>query len=801
MKDVIVIFAEKALQAERYAQVLGVSNKQKGYYQGTWDGKETYITHAMGHLLEISEPAKQNPDWAEWKLETLPMIPHKLSLNLIEGKSYQFHIAKEILNKATVVINATDAGREGELIFRLVYLACKITVPVKRLWVQDPTDKSILAGFQNLKEGKDYDNTFFEAKARSEADWIVGMNASRAISITSKRNLSIGRVQTPTLALICERYLHNINFKPEPYFNLQIAFEHQQVKIQALYNKDFKDKTEAEAIKAQLKDTTICKEIETKTATENPPLPFSLAELQKQCNRKFHLSLTETMEIAQKLYEIHKLTTYPRTDSSHITENLYEELPELMKVLEQGTYGNLVKLLPKKYSKNCVNDAKVTDHYAIIPTSKSDIGVNLSEIERKVYALIVQRTIEALMPECIKDITLFTFENGGHDFFAKGVVIKTQGWREVGKHIQQKFEENENDTLERDEEIIIPIINQFQTFNPTSSEILTKKTKPKPIHTGASLVTAMENCSNEVDDDDNAKKALKKAKGIGRSSTRDSIVKALLDKELIEVKNKVKLFPTQKGLDLYQAVKEHSIASPKLTGQWEVKLSEIEEGTYSYQQFMEDIKQYTKDITSQLAEIGKTIQVEKKRLGVCPKCEAKNVISAVYEGKSSYYCDKFTNNKECDFGLPKILNGVPIPEDEMINLLKNRKTSLIKGFTFETKDKKTFKANRYLVLDENNKIKYEIPPDESIEVACPKCKKQTLAGQEKRIFCKQEGCNYVLYKDFWDVRIPDKSLKEMLQGKQVLVNGFKSKKDNKTKYSLILFLDEKGSVTKEFPKK
>ncbi|MCU0440438.1 MAG: DNA topoisomerase [Raineya sp.] len=785
----IVIFAEKPLQAEEYAKCLKIPKKDN-YYSGIWNGQECIITNGLGHMVSIAEPAEQNVKWGTpWSSEQLPMIPEKFHYSIIDSKRNQYNLVVKFFQEASLIINATDCAREGELIFRLMYGLSGTKAPVKRLWIHDLTHKGILKGFQNLEDGSLYDNIYLEAKARSEADWLVGMNASRAITIRSRQTYSIGRVQTPTLALICERYLQFKDFKPESYWKIGIQFRFDKNEfLQASYPETFFDEIKAKALQEKISKVTTCKKIEKKDTIEKPPLPFSLGELQKVCNKKLQLSLTETLEIAQTLYEKHQLITYPRTDSSYITDSLFEEIPDTLQELKNGSYATLIGLLPKTLSEHCVDNSKVGDHFALLPTGKSDKNCKLTDLEKKVYEMIIVRFVEAFMPDCKKEITSFTFENEGEEFFAKGTVIRDSGYRLVKSTLQTQNDDDEDEKEER-----FPIIEEGERFEDTKPTVKKDHTKPKPIHTGATLLSAMQHCTNDIDDEE-IKKVLRESKGLGSSATRDSFIRILIERGYVEVVNKTQLYPTEKGLNLYHAVKNHSISKALLTGEWESNLQKIGKGLYSYKVFMEEIKAYSTQIVKDMLQATIEVNQGKKKIGHCPKCQANQRTSIIYEGKKSFYCE----DENCDFSIAKYIKGTELLPENAQSLLMEGKTPLIK-FTFEDKDNKPYVTTRHLVLDKNAfGISFEKPAEEALSIPCPKCKETSLTNQEKRVYCKK--CDFILYKEFLEKKLTGKEIGSLLRKQEINVDGLFSKKKEKT-FSALLKLDDEGKVAMRFNEK
>jgi DNA topoisomerase III len=590
-----VVIAEKPSVAREYARVLGATIRKDGYLEG--NGYQ--VTWAIGHLVRLADAEEYG--YEKWRLEDLPIIPEsfKLAITANEGLRKQFNIIKDLFAQATEIIVGTDAGREGELIFRYIYQVSGCNKPFKRLWISSQTDQAIRDGFNKLKAGTDYDNLYFAARSRSEADWLVGINATRALTLSARAKsvLSLGRVQTPVLAMICSRYLEHINFKPEAYWELFITLEKDRKKFRAKHPVAFKKAEEAEAAKSKVTDTATCTRAETKKVFEQAPLLFDLTSLQQETNKKFSFSAQKTLDIAQELYEKYKLITYPRTGSRYLSDDIYPKIPGLLEVVAAKAkftaYASGLRLSP--ISKRPISNDKVTDHHAIIPTETSPVSVSLPPDAEKVYDLIVTRFLAAFSPPCEKEVTQLDFLSGGLLFKASGSVILVPGWRAV----EEEMKEKEDDASDENQKL--PKVYQGDVLPVTDPSVIKKMTKAKPIHSESSLLRLMETAGKELEDDE-LRQAIKDC-GIGTPATRASVIETLFERKYIE-REKKKIIPTEKGLQVYELVKDQPLASVGMTGNWEKALNLIAEGKRNYSQFIVGIHSYTQEVVATMKQAG-----------------------------------------------------------------------------------------------------------------------------------------------------------------------------------------------------
>jgi DNA topoisomerase-3 len=598
-----VIIAEKPSVGREIAKVFGATTKKDGYMEG----KGYTFTWAFGHLLQLAPP--QEYGFYGWNVQNLPMLPQKFKLSIRKIKSKdgmiedpgvrkQLDIIKNLFDEATEIIVATDAGREGELIFRYIYYYLKCKKPFKRLWISSQTDEAIKDGFRNLKPGSDYDTLFNSAHCRSQSDWLVGMNATQALSLSSgtRSVLSLGRVQTPTLAMICSRYLENKNFVPEPFYQVSIMLDKNGQLFKAVTDEKFKTKEEAQLIVDQVLPTGNILNVEAKPRKEPPPLLHDLSSLQQEANKKKGFTADQTLTLLQNLYES-KLVTYPRTGSRYIGDDVFAGVPNLIEKLkdhpELGKQANV--LSDAKLNKRSVNAKKVTDHHAILPTG--ELPYQLSPDKQAIYDLVAGRMLEAFHQDCIKEITKITVESGAK-FFASGTVIGVAGWRAVFNEPDEEKKEEENASL--------PKVQQGENLPVTEKTLLEKQTKPKPLYNEASLLKALETAGKDIDDEE-LRYAMKDS-GLGTPATRAAIIETLIKRDYV-MREKKSLLPTQTGLAVYNVVKDYRIAQAELTGNWEKRLEEIRSGA-SVDGFQAEIRTYTTAITQELLLAGKGLLIK-----------------------------------------------------------------------------------------------------------------------------------------------------------------------------------------------
>ena len=580
------IIAEKPSVAKEIAHIVGADKREEGYMQGNG----YYVTWAFGHLVQPAMP--ETYGMKGFHAENLPVIPDPFVLVPRQVKTEngykpdagvlaQIKIIGKLFDSSERIIVATDAGREGELIFRYLYAYLGCQKPFDRLWISSLTDTAIREGLQNLTDGKEYDNLYHAAKARSEADWLVGINGTQALTIAAGRGTySVGRVQTPTLGMVCERYWENKRFESKPFWQVHFGVvDTDSGNILKFTSANrWTDKATATDIYNKVKETgsVIITKVATERKVEKAPLLYDLTTLQKEANSQHGFTAEHTLSIAQKLYEA-KFITYPRTSSRYISDDVFATLPKLFKNLENHSeYGEKVKLLPgsEDYSKNSVNAAKVTDHHALLITENAAIG--LFKDEKIVYDMILCRMIEAFSADCIKDITSVSAQVDHEvEFGISGSIIRQTGWRALS--LKEKNNRQDKDADATDNEVkeqVIPNWQEGQHITLSGCTITEGKTKPKPLHTESTLLAAMETAGKEIEDD-TMRQAMKDS-GIGTPATRAAIIETLLKREYM-VRQQKKLVPTEKGLALHSVVKNMAIANVEMTGKWEAELARLNE--------------------------------------------------------------------------------------------------------------------------------------------------------------------------------------------------------------------------------
>ena len=646
-----VCIAEKPSVAKEIASIIGANAKRDGYFEGNG----YCVTWTFGHLCTLKEPHEYAPEWKSWHINSLPMIPPKFGIKLIDDKGVekQFATIEKLIQSADTVINCGDAGQEGELIQRWVMQKAGCKCKVERLWISSLTEESIKEGFNSLKPQEEFDKLYEAGLTRAIGDWLLGINATRLYTVKYGQNrqvLSVGRVQTPTLALIVNRQLEIENFIPTPYWELKTVYR-DTVFSAAKGKYDTKEKGE-EALNAIIGKEFIVTDVSKKQGKEAPPRLFDLTSLQVECNKKFSFSADETLKIIQGLYE-KKFTTYPRVDTTFLSDDIYPKVPNIMSALGKNniysTYiGKLnINKLPK--SKKVFDNSKVTDHHAIIPTNV--VPNNLSDNERKVYDIIVRRFIAAFFPDCKFATTTVLGECNGVDFKTTGKEILEQGWREV---FDKNRVDDENEK-EEDEERILPTftVGENGEHTPALSEKMTLPPKP---YTEATLLRAMETAGKFVDSDE-LRDALKE-NGIGRPSTRAAIIETLFRRNYIR-KERKSLFATPTGVELIATIDEELLKSAELTGQWENKLRKIEKREYTGKDFLEELKEMVVNIVTNVRNAGyKKITIEEQnRDNKGSKENAKSKKSAIKKPEKSV---KTKKDKPSEVKCPACGKGILI---------------------------------------------------------------------------------------------------------------------------------------------
>ena len=684
----IAVIAEKPSVARDIAAVLGATQKN----DGNISGNGYIVTWAFGHLVGLAMPDAYGIE--NFRRENLPKLPQSFQLiprQVKTDKGYkpdtgtvkQLKIIKEVFDQCDKIIVATDAGREGELIFRYIYQYLECRKPFVRLWISSLTDKAIRDGLQNLKDGTMYDNLFRSAKARSEADWLIGINASQALSIAAGRGTySLGRVQTPTLAMICSRYLENKNFVPQKYWQLKLQTGKDSIEFSALSEEKFDNQQPAIDKLQIIKDSgqVQVKSVDCKEVNQEPPLLYDLTTLQKEANTKLNFSADKTLSIAQKLYE-GKLISYPRTGSRYISQDVFDEIPERISLLE--TYdrftGYAKSMKGSNLNRRSVDDKKVTDHHALIITENKP--GSLQADEQAIYELVAGRMLEAFSEKCVKEVTSISLTSGESIFAVKGTVIKSAGWRAVF-NVQEEGEEI----------TVLPALKEGENLSLSDIELLEKQTKPKPLHTESSLLSAMENAGKELEDAE--MKASMKDSGIGTPATRAAIIETLFTRQYI-IREKKALVPTEKGLAVYDIIRDKKIADVEMTGMWENALSKIESGEMNPDTFHKSTEVHASQITSELLGVQLTLSTQQDL--TCPKCGTGRILLYPKVAK----CD----NADCGLVIFRNKSDKQLTDKQITELVTAKKTGMIKGF--RSKAGKPFDAS--LAFDDQFNVVFVFP--------------------------------------------------------------------------------------------
>lgn len=771
-----VVLAEKPPVGREIAKVLGANARRQGYMEG--NGYQ--ITWSFGHLVELKEPHEYRDEWKKWDVSVLPMVPEKFELRPRgdKGAQDQLKVIRALFKDADEIICATDAGREGELIFRYIQHYAKATrKPAKRLWVSSLTEQAIKTGFENLKNLSQYDHLYHAAKCRSEADWIVGINGTRFFtsSFSSSRNLwSVGRVQTPVLALIVERDLLIENFVPKDYWELHtvyrdVRFKHTKGKFDELEGPN--------ALMEKIKDhDLVIKDIKEKKERELPPLLFDLTNLQKEMNRRFGLTADETLKAAQTLYE-KKHLTYPRTDSQYLSKDMVPTLVPLLEKLKElmPTQIEAIDLANVPLSKRIINDAKVTDHHAIIPTDV--LAGNLSRNEKCVYASAVLRFVTAFYPPCIKGITTVDAEVMEEKFRARGTVILEPGWTAIQPKKKQKPKKPGEDNEAQEMPKFVP-----GEQGPHKPEILAKKTKPPKHFTDATLLQLMETAGKTVDED--ALKDALKEKGLGTPATRAPIIETILRRTYIRRQKKL-LISTDRGRHLIRLVEDQRLKSAELTGDWEAQLKQMEQGGIEPVPFMAEVAKYTADIVGQ--------QHSKTYIGPCPACGAD-----IIEGNRGFGCSKYAEG--CKFVLWKENFGAQLNTNHAREILQGKTT--LDPLPIKAEGQPPF-GRILLKGTELHVVAAEEPRSSGGTVlgTCPLCE-GPVRESPKSFSCDnwRNGCPLTIWKTIAKKKISATMAKTLLKSKVTdELKGFTSKAGRP--FSAKLKLGEDGKVSFDFPER
>jgi DNA topoisomerase-3 len=683
----ILCIAEKPSVAKDIAEILGARNRKDGY----WEGNGYWVSWTFGHLCTLKEPHDYKENWKWWKLEDLPIIPQNFGIKVVDdpGIQKQFKCIENLVAHCESVINCGDAGQEGELIQRWVLLKAKCNKPIQRLWISSLTEEAIKEGFKKLKDSKQYDNLYAAGSARAIGDWLLGINATRAFTKKfgqGKVTLSVGRVQTPTLAMIVQRQKEINAFTTAEYWELKTTYRDTEFlcQIDRLTSEEKANKG-LEYLKQHEFEVT---SFEQKEGKEGNPRLFDLTGLQVEGNKKFGFSADETLKLVQSLYE-KKIVTYPRVDTTYLSEDIHPKIEGILKGMQyysRFTAPLLQKPIPK--SKTVFDDKKVTDHHAIIPTGVNPSGI--SAVEQQVYDLIAKRFIAVFYPECKVSNTTVLAKVGTLDFKVTGKQIIEPGWRVIYDEPKSQITNNESQ-IKDDEERVLPIFEKGEK-GPHVPIVHKGKTSPPKPYTEATLLRAMETAGRQVDDEE--MRELMKDNGIGRPSTRANIIETLFRRKYIE-KNRKNILATPTGMDLIDTIQNELLKSPELTGNWERKIRLIEKGEYELEVFKQELFKMVRELTDEVIFNNyRKIQVEPVSIAVttvkkeraprvvkekpaldslnCPKCKTAKLM----KGKTALGC---SNYAVCGFKIPYEILGKKITESQLLDLLEKGKTGIIKG--------------------------------------------------------------------------------------------------------------------------
>ncbi len=773
-----VCIAEKPSVAREIAAVIGAKSRRDGYFEGNGYA----VTWTFGHFCSLYSPDEYKPSWKRWDLNSLPMLPEKFETRLINdsGVKKQFKVIKGLFKSASVVINCGDAGIEGELIQRWVINQAKYKGPVQRLWISSLTNEAIREGFGKLKPGSDFDKLYYAGSARAIGDWLLGMNATRLYTLKYggyKQVLSIGRVQTPTLAMIVERHHEINNFVSKPFWELQTTYR------DTAFNRvkgRFEKIEDGSAILDKIKGAPFeIVSADRKEGKEYAPRLFDLTSLQVFCNKRYSYSADQTLKLVQKLYEM-KVVTYPRVDTTYLPTDQHPKIKGIMQGMKSySQYTQTVLSAPIKKTKRVFDDKKITDHHAIIPTGKES---HLDGGLANVYDVIAKRFIANFYPECKVANTTVVGKAVDEEFKATGKEILEPGWRILFPKSKKKT----SDKKEKDEDKILPSFNVGES-GPHDPTLVKKKTQPPKYYTEATLLRAMETAGKSVDDDE--LRELMKANGIGRPSTRAAIIETLFKRKYVR-RNKKNLVPTDIGVQLIDTINNTMLKSVELTGQWEKLLKDIEAGTYNPKAFIQNMKKMVDDLVTEVrmekkksfitndtkstystkggkskstkTTTTKTRSTQSSKAPItqskCPKCNNGTLI----KGKTAFGCSQWKSG--CKFMLPFQIYGKKISENQLRRMIVKGCTTNLKGFTINGS-----KADGLVRFDESHSIVFEpkkgtapSPPSQKADPPplCPKCKKGTIIKGKTAYGCGnwKSGCDFKFSFD---------KIKEIAAGKKL----------------------------------
>ncbi|WP_242928671.1 type IA DNA topoisomerase [Pontibacter vulgaris] len=813
-----VCIAEKPSVAREIAMVIGAKSKKDGYYEG--NGYQ--VTWTFGHFCTLREPDDYRPEWKRWNLHDLPMLPERYGIKLMKdsGVQKQFRIIQQLLDNAEEVINCGDAGQEGEVIQRWVLTEAKYRKPFKRLWISSLTEEAIRQGFAKLREGSEFDSLYQAGKSRAIGDWLLGLNATRLFTLKyaqgSRQTLSIGRVQTPTLAMIVNRHHEIANFVPQPFWELKTIYRDTTF---SSTNGRFQKEEEAQKIMEAIRQEELTiTDVETKKGSESPRYLFDLTSLQIECNNKLSMSADETLKTVQSLYE-KKVVSYPRVDTVFLPDDIYPKIPGILQGLSNYNQ-EVAPLLQSKIrkTKKVFNNNKVTDHHAIIPTGAAAGG--LYGREGDVYDIITRRFIAAFYPDCIVSNTTVIGESAGYTFRVRGKQILEPGWRVIYGAEDIKPEPTGKEGENKEEEETAGVLPHFDKgeHGPHQPLLDKKMTNPPKEYTEATLLRAMETAGKQVEDEE-LKDALKE-NGIGRPSTRAAIIETLYKRQYIR-KDKKKIVPTQMGIDLIGVIKNQTLKSAEMTGQWERKLRQIEGGEFKAEAFLQELQAFVESLVQEVKYDRSVVTMEPQQqeqpaakskaapkaaktemakaatpaqgLGSCPACKQGRIL----KGSKAFGCSRYSEG--CRFLLPITQQGKDLTEKQVTALLSKGKTPTIKGFKTETGE--SFDA--VLKLDASAQLvfeKAEKAPAADPFAQCPRCKQGPLLKGKTAYGCSRfrEGCEFKVPFEMGGKQISEKQIATLLlKGKTPKIKGFTSAKTGNT-FDAALIINEQGQIVYQF---
>lgn len=781
-----LIIAEKPSVAKSIAKVVGASTPHMQKANGYIEGNGYRVTWAFGHLIGLNSPEAMG-----FPSPTLPILPETWETHVIESSNKdlaattakQVELLGKMFKEAEEIIVATDAGREGELIFRYIYEYLKCKTPFRRLWISSLTDEAIRDGMVNLKNGYEMDNLSAAAHSRGEADYLVGFNASRALRIATnyKGILSLGRVQTPVLCMICDRYLANKNFVPTPFWQISALVHKDMTNFEVLSKRKYNNEKEAKDDEATVNNSKQMRvvSVEKKQVTTTPPLLYDITTLQRAANSKYGFTAEETLSIVQGLYE-KKYMSYPRTGSRYIPEDVFKTIPGLIRAVgKYGTFASFAdELEGKKLCRKSVDNTKVTDHHALLPTNV--VPSSLTGKEKQIYEMVAMRLFEAFGENSIADRTSVELDCAGIRFVATGSVIVKAGWKKVSGHEEEKSD-NGDEKNDKEKEVTLPVLKEGETLPAGTVKTLRKTDNPPAIYTDNTLLSDMETCGKKIEDEE-LREAMKDV-GLGTPATRAATIEILIKRNYIARQGK-KIIPSELGMTVASLVKGRKIADVATTGEWEKALSEIEQGKAEKTVFDKRIRSYVLELIDDIQTHSRPLEgvstsIEPTR--TCPCC-GKPMLNQ----KFSITCNQESGG--CGFKISREIAGKKLPLSAINTLAEGKETSLIKGF--KSKSGKPFDA-KLKVDREQKKVAFSLgdaPSGPSLPgMVCPCCG-NTMTDDKWKLACE---CGFKLFKTQGGVALKEEEIRHLLSGDGVHLTGMLSKAGKKYNATLKVNTQEK----------